>query len=313
LTDSVNIAPAATLAIDGPAGRASSDLLRRLLRNPAAMIGAAILILVTLSAVLAPHLGTVDPITLDPAARNALPGAISELDDSLGGERSYTHWMGTDALGRDIYSRVLFGGRVSLVVGLSVAVLSLSFGLLIGLVAGYVRWVDAIVMRIMDGLMAIPSILLAIALVSLSSAGLGNVIVAITIPEIPRVVRLVRSIVLSAREEPYIEAAISVGTGTVSILVRHILPNTIAPLIVQGTYVFGSAILLEAILSFLGAGMPPEFPTWGNIIADGRALFRIYPHTLLFPGFFLALTVLGVNLLGDQLRDMLDPRLAKRI
>ena len=311
MTNSLNIAPA--MVVETPTKQAPSALLRRLLQNPAAAIGATLLVLIILVAVLAPYLGTLDPTAIDPASRNALPGSVSTLDNGVGGERSYTHWMGTDSLGRDIYSRVLYGGRVSLIVGLSVATLSLGFGLLIGLVAGYVRWVDAVVMRIMDGLMAIPSILLAIALVSLSSAGLGNVVVAITIPEIPRVVRLVRAIVLSARQEPYVEAAISVGTRTPMILFRHILPNTIAPLIVQGTYVFGSAILLEAILSFLGAGMPPEHPTWGNIIADGRALFRIYPHTLLFPGIFLALTVLGVNLLGDQLRDTLDPRLAKRI
>ncbi|KAB2919410.1 MAG: ABC transporter permease [Hyphomicrobiaceae bacterium] len=301
------------MVVETPTKRAPSALLRGLFQNPAATIGATLLVLIILVAVLAPYLGTLDPTAIDPASRNALPGSVSTLDNGVGGERSYTHWMGTDSLGRDIYSRVLYGGRVSLIVGLSVATLSLGFGLLIGLVAGYVRWVDAVVMRIMDGLMAIPSILLAIALVSLSSAGLGNVVVAITIPEIPRVVRLVRAIVLSARQEPYVEAAISVGTRTPMILFRHILPNTIAPLIVQGTYVFGSAILLEAILSFLGAGTPPEHPTWGNIIADGRALFRIYPHTLLFPGIFLALTVLGVNLLGDQLRDTLDPRLAKRI
>jgi peptide/nickel transport system permease protein len=301
------------MVVEAPTKQAPFALLRRLFQNPAAAIGAMLLVLIVLVAALAPYLGTLDPTALDPASRNALPGSISTLDNGVGGERSYTHWMGTDSLGRDIYSRVLYGGRVSLIVGLSVAAFSLGFGLLIGLVAGYIRWVDAVVMRIMDGLMAIPSILLAIALVSLSSAGLGNVVVAITIPEIPRVVRLVRAIVLSARQEPYVEAAISVGTRTPMILFRHILPNTIAPLIVQGTYVFGSAILLEAILSFLGAGMPPEYPTWGNIIADGRALFRVYPHTLLFPGIFLALTVLGVNLLGDQLRDTLDPRLAKRI
>jgi peptide/nickel transport system permease protein len=168
-------------------------------------------------------------------------------------------------------------------------------------------------MRIMDGLMAIPGILLAIALVSLWGSGLGTVVLAILIPEIPRVVRLVRSIVLSVREEPYVESAISVGTPLPKILVRHVLPNTIAPLIVQGTYVCASAILVEAILSFLGAGIPPETPTWGNIMAEGRILFRVFPHIIMFPGIFLAITVLGVNMLGDGMRDTLDPRLAKRL
>ena len=213
----------------------------------------------------------------------------------------------------DVYSRVIFGARVSLIVGLSVAVLSISLGLLIGLVSGYFRRVDGIVMRVMDGLMAIPAILLAIALVSLSGASLGTVIAAVAIPEIPRVVRLVRSIVLSIREEPYVEAAISVGTPTAKILWRHVLPNTIAPLIVQATFICGSAILVEAILSFLGVGIPPEIPTWGNIMAEGRSSFQLFPHNILYPGIFLALTVLGINMLGDGLRDTIDPRMSKKL
>jgi peptide/nickel transport system permease protein len=221
--------------------------------------------------------------------------------------------MGTDSLGRDVYSRVIYGARVSLIVGIAVAVLSIAVGLVIGLVSGYIRWLDAIVMRVMDGLMAIPAILLAIGLVSLWGGGVLTVTLAIAVPEVPRVVRLVRSIVLSVREEPYVEAAVSVGTRLPLILIRHVLPNTVAPLIVQGTYVCASAILVEAILSFLGAGIPPEIPTWGNIMAEGRVLFQVYPHNIFFPGLFLALTVLAVNVLGDGLRDTLDPRMAKRL
>jgi peptide/nickel transport system permease protein len=224
----------------------------------------------------------------------------------------HTYWMGSDSYGRDIYSRVLYGGRVSLIVGVTVAALSLVLGLVIGLIAGYVRWLDGVVMRIMDGLMAIPGILLAIALVALWRASLPTVIVAITIPEIPRVVRLVRALVLSIREEPYVEAAISVGTSTPKLLYRHVLPNTLAPLIVQGTYICAFAILVEAILSFLGVGLPTDVPTWGNIMAEARLQFQQYPHNVLFPGVFLAVTVLAVNMLGDGLRDTLDPRFSKR-
>jgi peptide/nickel transport system permease protein len=267
----------------------------------------------TLIALLAPVLGTLDPASIAPADRNLTPGTASTVDLPNGQEVLWVHWMGTDTLGRDVYSRVIYGARVSLIVGVAVAALSVAVGLAIGLVAGYLRWLDAIVMRVMDGLMAIPSILLAIGLVSLWGGGLSTVLIAIAIPEIPRVVRLVRSIVLSVREEPYVEAAVALGTSTPLILIRHVLPNTVAPMIVQGTYVCASAILVEAILSFLGAGIPPETPTWGNIMAEGRLLFQVFPHNILFPGIFLALTVLAVNVLGDGLRDTLDPRLAKRI
>lgn len=284
-----------------------------LLHNPSVCFGGAVLAVMFLTALLAPFLGTIDPSNIDPIYRNKVPGTERMLRLEDGSEVPITHWMGTDMLGRDVYSRVLYGSQISLVVGLAVAILSIAVGLAIGLVSGYIRWLDGIVMRVMDGLMAIPGILLAIALMSLFNAGIGTVIFAIFIPEIPRVVRLVRAIVLSIREEPYVEAAISVGTSVPLILIRHVLPNTIAPLIVQGTYICASAILVEAILSFLGVGIPPETPTWGNIMAEGRILFQIFPHNLLYPGIFLALTILAVNVLGDGLRDTLDPRMAKRL
>ena len=261
----------------------------------------------------APILTPLDPAEISPAFRNKLPGAEQSVRAADGSKTVVTHWMGTDSLGRDVFARVVYGARTSLTVGLAVAAISVAIGLAIGLVAGYFRWIDAVVMRFMDGLMAIPAILLAIALVSLSSAGLGIVIVAIVVPEIPRVVRLVRAVVLSIREEPYVEAAIALGTRTPRLLVRHILPNTLAPLIVQATYIAASAILIEAILSFLGVGIPPQTPTWGNIMAEGRTVFRVYPHNILYPGLFLALTVLAVNMLGDGLRDALDPRVTRRL
>jgi peptide/nickel transport system permease protein len=282
-------------------------------RHPSVAIGAGIIALIALLSVLAPLLGTLDPAEINPAFRNKRPGAERMVRTEDGSERRFVHRFGTDSLGRDVYSRVLYGGRVSLVVGVTVAVLSIGFGLVIGLVAGYVRWLDGLIMRIMDGLMAIPAILLAMGVVSLSRAGLLAVVIAILIPEIPRVVRLVRAIVLSIREEPYVEAAVTLGTSTPLLLVRHVLPNTVAPLIVQATFICASAILIEAILSFLGIGIPPETPTWGNIMAEGRSLFRVYPHNIFYPGICLALAVLAINMLGDGLRDTLDPRFAKRV
>ena len=277
-----------------------TDSRRRLLsRYPLMYIGGGLLLIMVFLAVFAPLLFTSDPIQMNPVERLKTP--------------SLTHWFGTDMFGRDIYSRTVYGSRISLVVGLVAAVLSVILGLFIGLVAGYIRFLDAILMRIMDGLMAIPGILLAIALVSLSGASLITVTIAITIPEIPRVVRLVRSIVLSVREEPYVEAAIAAGTPLPLILSRHVLPNTIPPLIVQATYVCASAMLTEAILSFLGAGTPPEVPSWGNIMAEGRLYFQIAPWIIFFPGITLAVTVLAVNVLGDGLRDTLDPRIAKQM
>jgi peptide/nickel transport system permease protein len=282
-------------------------------RNRSILVGAAILALIVAIAILAPVLGTRDPAQIDPVARNKRPGTEGTMRDDAGKPIHVTYLMGTDSLGRDVYSRVIYGSRVSLVVGISVSLISVGVGLVIGVLAGYLRWLDGFVMRVMDGLMAVPAILLAIALVSLSKASLRTVILAIVIPEIPRVVRLVRSVVLSIREEPYVEAARALGGSTLALLVRHVVPNVLAPLTVQATYVCASAILVEAILSFLGVGIPPETPTWGNIMAEGRALFRILPHNILFPGVFLALTVLAVNILGDGLRDSLDPRISKRL
>ncbi len=300
------------IALPAPGERApAAGLVLR--RHRSILIGGVVLGLVVLMAVLAPVLGTTDPRQIDPAARNRRPGAERTVRAADGTLTTTTYWMGTDSLGRDVYSRVVYGARVSLLVGVSVAVLSAGVGLLIGVVAGYLRWLDAIVMRVMDGLMSIPAILLAIGLVSLSRAGLRSVILAIVIPEVPRVVRLVRSIVLSVREEPYVEAAVALGARLPRILARHVMPRTVAPLVVQATFICASAILVEAILSFLGVGIPPETPTWGNIMAEGRALFRLFPHNILFPGIFLAVTVLAVNMLGDGLRDLLDPRTRKQL
>lgn len=271
---------------------------RAIRRNPTIVIGAVLLGLLIALAIAAPWI-TVDPFKQTPANRLRPP--------------SEKFWFGTDRYGRDVFARTLYGARVSLVVGLAVGAISSLIGLVLGLLCGYFSKVDAIVMRVMDGLMAIPSILLAIALITLSRPGLGIVIAAIVIPEVPRVVRVVRSVVLSIKGQPYIESAIAGGTRTVKLLARHILPNTMAPLIVQATYVCASAMLIEASLSFLGAGVPPEIPSWGNIIAQSRDFFQIAPWAILIPGAFLALTVLAVNMLGDGLRDRLDPRLARRM
>jgi len=285
---------------------------RRLAGNWSVRIGGAVLTVIVLASVCAPWLGVVDPTLINAVNRDLLPGTSGMVRLPAGERVERIFWMGADSYGRDIYSRVLYGGRVTLVVGSTVALLSMGFGVAIGITTGYVRRLDRVLMRLMDGVMAIPGILLAIALVAIWHASLGTVVLAITLTEIPRVVRLVRSLVLAIREEPYIEAAIAVGTPTVKILYRHILPNTIAPLIVQGTYICAFAMLVEASLSFLGVGLPAELPTWGSIMAEGRLQFIQYPHSVLFPGVVLACTVLALNLLGDGLRDTLDPRLIKR-
>jgi peptide/nickel transport system permease protein len=267
-------------------------------RNPTIAFGGVLLFALILVAVIGPSF-VGDPFKIAPINRLRPP--------------SERWWFGTDQFGRDIFTRTVYGARVSLIVGLSVALISSALGLTIGLACGYFRSIDGIVMRIMDGVMAIPSILLAIALITLTRPGLGIVIIAIVIPEVPRIVRVVRSVVLAIRAQPYVESAIAGGTRNIKLLWRHVLPNTLAPLIVQATFVCASAMLIEAGLSFLGAGVPPEVPSWGNIIAQGRTFFQIAPWSILIPGTFLALTVLAVNLLGDGLRDRLDPRLARRL
>ena len=285
---------------------------QRVRANLSVRLGGGVISLLVLIALLAPWLGTVDPTLFDPASRDLLPGQVGEITTLEGETLKHRFLMGSDSFGRDIHSRVIYGTQVSLIVGVCTAVLALALGIVLGLVSGFVRWLDGFLMRIMDGLMAIPAILIAIALVAMWRGSLLTVVVAIAIPEIPRVTRLVRSLVLSIREEPYVEAAISLGTPTWKIMWRHILPNTVAPLVVQGTFICASGILTEAILSFLGVGLPPDIPTWGNVMAEGRAQFNQYPHNIFFPGIFLALTVLAVNILGDGLRDTLDPKMAKR-
>ncbi|WP_244271651.1 ABC transporter permease [Stappia indica] len=262
------------------------------------VIAAVVLVVIVASALLAPLIVPHDPMTMDAVQRLKGP---SEM-----------HPLGTDAYGRDVLSRVVTGGRISLLIGIGAAVVSVLIGLMIGLVSGFFRTADAIIMRVMDSLMAIPSILLAIALVALNGPSIWSVMAAITIPEIPRVVRLVRSVVLSAREEPYVEAAIALGSSMPKILWQHLMPNTLAPLTVQGTYICASAILTEAILSFLGAGVSTEIPTWGNIMAEGRVYFQLKPSLIFWPGLMLSLCILSINLLGDTARDVLDPRLKKR-
>ena len=294
-----HVTPAPVLPDVLPPVKPRGRVMTLIRRYPTMVIGGVLLFLILFCALAAPYLWTVDPTALAPARRTRVPSA--------------QYWFGTDALGRDIYSRVLYGSRVSLIVGFSVAILASAVGMAIGLVSGFVRWLDGLVMRIMDGLMSIPPILLAIALMALTRGSVGNVVLAITVAEIPRVSRLVRGVVLSLREQPYVEAAIASGTRTPLIIWRHILPNTLAPITVQATYICASAMITEAILSFIGAGTPPIIPSWGNIMAEGRALWQVKPHIVFFPAVFLSITVLAVNLLGDGMRDALDPRMAKRV
>ena len=272
---------------------------RRLRKHPTLILGAALLVLMAAIAIAAPWLATHNPAAISPLARMKPPSA--------------QHYFGTDALGRDVYSRVVWGGRVSLTVAIAVAALATVLGVLLGLIAGFVRWADSIIMRVMDGLMAIPDILLAIALMAVIRASMATVIAAITVPQVPRVVRLVRSLALTLREQLYVEAARAVGTRLPAILARHVLPNLITPLVVQATFIAATAVLTEAVLSFLGVGVPPQVPSWGNMMAEGRNFVAVAFHIVLFPGIFLAITVLAINLMGDGLRDALDPRLANRL
>ncbi len=284
-------------SLDVTPSRRAPSFLRRLFESRAVAVSAAILLLIVLSALLANLLTSAQPFQIRPRMRLQAPGA--------------TFWFGSDALGRDVFSLVVHGGRLSLMVGLFVAMVSAVIGTVLGLIAGYFKLVDGFVMRVMDGIMAIPGVLFAVALVSLVGPSLGTIVAAISFAEIPRVARLVRSVVLTVREEAYVKAAESMGIPTLLILSRHILPSCIAPLIVQTTYIFAAAILLEAVLGFLGVGFPPDVPTWGNVLAEGRAVFQRGPWTIIAPGLFLAVTVMAVNILGDGLRDRLDPKLLR--
>ena len=294
----MTVAPTDAALLDGPGAR-RRGVWAYVRRHPTIVIGSTLLGLMALMAVFAPYLATVDPQALSPVRRLRWPSA--------------QHWFGTDMLGRDVYSRTIYGARISLTVGVSVALLSIGLGLAIGLAAGFSRWTDAIVMRVMDGLMSIPAVLIAIALMALTRASMKNVIFAITVAEVPRVTRLVRAVVLTLRELPFIEAALASGAGSFRIVWRHILPNTLPPLLVQATFTAAAAMIIEATLSFLGAGTPPNIPSWGNIMAEGRSLFQVAYYIVFFPGLFLSVTVLAINLLGDGLRDALDPRLARRM
>jgi peptide/nickel transport system permease protein len=289
-----------TMTDTAAAVRNRAGVVRRIIafltKHPVILIGSAVLLLFIVIALLAPLL-LPDPTRLNPVQRLRTP--------------SLQHPFGTDQFGRSTLSRTLNGTRISLTVGILVAVVTTAAGLLFGLFAGFLRPLDNVIMRLMDGIMAIPGILLAIALMSLFGSSIQNVVVAISIAEIPRMARIVRSSVLVIREQPYVEAAVTNGTRLSRLLWRHVLPNIAAPVIVQATYVFASAMIVESVLSFLGAGTPPTIPSWGNMLAEGRQYLQRGPWMIAFPGACLALLVLTVNVLGDALRDALDPRLSR--
>ena len=287
--------------------------LKRLWRNAAVRGGVIVLVALALLGVFAPWLGTFDPSVMDASFISVGAGTAGQVTLPDGAQFAHTFWMGSDSVGRDVWSRVLYGTRISMTVGLFTAFVAIAFGCLLGMLAGYFRAVDAVLMRVMDGVMAIPAVLLAITLVAVLGASLPTVILAIAVPEVPRVTRLVRALVMSLRDEPFVEAARALATPDATILWRDILPNALAPLIVQGTFIAASAVLTEAILSFLGLGLPSDVPTWGNIMAEGRVQFSQSPGNVLFPALFLVPTVLAINMLGDGLRDVLDPKFSKRV
>jgi peptide/nickel transport system permease protein len=259
------------------------------------MLGAVLVVLNVLVAVFAPVIGRWEPQRLDVQARLAPPTA--------------SHWMGTDDVGRDVWSRVIHGTRLSMIVGGAVVALSFVGGIVFGLLGGYYRPLDNVLMRIMDGFMAFPGIILAIAMMASLGPSVVNVIVALGIVYVPRVARIVRGSVLVIRETPYVEAALALGVPDLTVLRRHVLPNCLSPVIVQGTFVFAAAVLGEAALSFLGVGVPPQIPSWGNVLAEGRLYLQQAPWLTLFPGAAIMGCILGLNLFGDGLRDLLDPKM----
>jgi peptide/nickel transport system permease protein len=259
------------------------------------MIGAILVALNLLVAVFAPVIGRWEPQLLDVKARLAPP--------------TLAHWMGTDDVGRDVWSRVVYGTRLSMLVGGVVMLFSFAGGIVFGLLGGYYRPLDNVLMRIMDGFMAFPPIILAIALMASLGPSVANVIVALGVVYVPRVARIVRGSVLVIRETPYVEAALALGVPDRLVLARHVLPNCLSPVIVQGTFIFAAAVLGEAALSFLGVGVPPQIPSWGNVLAEGRLYLQQAPWLTLFPGAAIMACILGLNLFGDGLRDLLDPKM----
>lgn len=276
-------------------GAAGWRWLRLLRRRRIALLGAILVVVNVLVAILAPVIGRWEPQRLDVQARLAPP--------------TPAHWMGTDDVGRDVWSRVIYGTRLSMVVGGAGVLLSFVGGIVFGLLGGYYRPLDNVLMRIMDEFMAFPGIILAIALMASLGPSVVNVILALGIVYVPRVARIVRGSVLVIRETPYVEAALALGVSDLVVLARHVLPNCLSPVIVQGTFIFAAAVLGEAALSFLGVGVPPQIPSWGNVMAEGRLYLQQAPWLTLFPGAAIMACILGLNLFGDGLRDLLDPKM----
>jgi peptide/nickel transport system permease protein len=269
--------------------------IKRLLRHRLFMTGLVLFLIIAITAILAPWITDVDPNRLSMRNKFKPPGE---------------GWVfGTDSFGRSLWSRVVWGAQLSMLIGASVVALNALFGILIGAAAGYFRRIDDLLMRINDALMAFPAILLAIAVTSVLGPSTFNVILALGIVYIPRTARIVRSSVIVLREMEFVQAAVAAGAGHGRILMRHILPNAMAPVIVQLSFLFAFAVLSEATLSFLGVGAVPPTPTWGNIMAEGRDFMREAPWIITIPGIALMITVMGLNFLGDGLRDVLDPRL----